>query len=101
MAASRLMVESLYLAAKLDQETIIAQWLSGQLQRESLTLNALQQQFSPPPVQPLDTDWVEQHSLSNYDQLLDHDRQHHRATNPSPSAQISTTVPHEATMAVS
>ena len=99
--ASRLMVESLYLAAKLDQETIIAQWLSGQLQRGSLTLNALQQQFSPPPVKSLDTDWVEQHSLSNYDQLLDHDRQHHRSTNPSPSAQIPTTVPHEATMAVS
>ena len=99
--ASRLMVESLYLAAKLDRETIIAQWLSGQLQRGSLTLNALQQQFSPPPVKSLDTDWVEQHSLSNYDQLLDHDRQHHRATNPSPSAQIPTTVPHEATMAVS
>ncbi|MBE9171128.1 hypothetical protein IQ238_27650 [Pleurocapsales cyanobacterium LEGE 06147] len=30
--ASRLMVESLYLAAKLDKETIIAQWLSSQLQ---------------------------------------------------------------------
>jgi hypothetical protein len=94
------MVESLYLAAKLDKETIIAQWLSSQLQRGSLTLNALQQQFSPPPLKPLDTDWVEQHSLSNYDQLLDYDLKPYCDPNPSPSPQIPTIVPHEATMAV-
>jgi hypothetical protein len=101
MEACRLMVESLYWAAKLDKETSIAQWLAAQLQQESLTLNTLQQQFGPLLLKSEATVAVEQHSLSNYDQLLNYDHKSHRSTNSSPSSQITATVPHEATMAVS
>ena len=101
MEASRLMVESLYWAAKLDKETSVAQWLATQLQRQSLTLDTLQQQFCPLLLKSEATFSVEQHSLSNYDQLLDYDLKYHRSTNSSPSSQIAATVTHEATMAVS
>ena len=99
--ASRLMVESLYWAAKLDKETSIAQWLSTQLQRSSLTLDSLQQQFGSLLLKSEATVSVEQHPLSNYDQLLNYDLKYHPSTNSSPSPQIAATVPHEATMAVS
>lgn len=72
-AASRLMVESLYLAAKLDKETAIEQWLSQQLQGKTLTLSGLQQRFAAPPGQRWETSVIEQHSLSSYDQLLHYD----------------------------
>ncbi len=94
------MVESLYWAAKLDKETSVAQWLSTQLQRSSLTLDTLQQQFCPLLLKSDATVAVEQHSLSNYDQLLNYDLKYHPSTNSSSSAQIPATVPHEATMAV-
>lgn len=99
--ASRLMVESLYLAAKLDKETAVAYWLEAQLRQGTLTLSRLQQQFQPPPVTKIATSVVEQHSLSDYDRLLSHelDQQHQRnLTHPS---QVPATAPHEAALAVS
>ncbi len=73
--ACRLMVESLYIAAKQDKEASVAGWLRGELSQQTLTLIRLQSKFNnvSPPSQEKTVIQVSQHSLSNYDQLLKHD----------------------------
>ncbi len=75
-------------------------WMNSELKKGSLTLVRLQQQFAPPPLKPLDTHWVEQHPLSQYDQLLNHDYPKRCTRNSSSSAQVPTSVSHEPPMAV-
>ena len=69
------MVESLYIAARQDKETIVSQWLIQELKQQTLTLSRLQTRFCVPSKQTTDIDEpvIEQHSLSSYDQLLTHD----------------------------
>ena len=97
--ACRLMVESLYIAAKQDKETAVAQWLMIELQQQTLTLSRLQRHFCPPPLSPRKELLFSQHSLSNYDQLLTHDSfscpSNVRIT---PTAKIPATVSYESTV---
>lgn len=68
--AAVLIVEALYIAATQDQESAVAEYLEQALQQQTLSLKALQQQFSPVPsatLRPLD---IPQHDLNSYDQLL-------------------------------
>ena len=102
--ACRLMVESLYIAAKQDKEASVAKWLRGELSQQTLTLIQLQSKFNnaPPPSQENTLMQVSQHSLSNYDQLLQYDI----FDNPSGlsltfAAQVSTTVSYESTVGIS
>ena len=94
------MVESLYLAAKLDKETAVADWLEQQLRQGTLTLSRLQQQFQPSPVPRLETLVVEQHSLSSYDRLLHHELSEHCQQNFTAPVKVPAAVPHEAAVAV-
>ena len=99
--ASRLMVESLYLAAKLDKERTIEQWLTQQLRQGTLSFSLLQQRFAAPPGQPWETSLIEQHSLSNYDQLLHYGFSPKRQRDATDSAQIPETASYQTTLAVS
>lgn len=69
-SAARVMVEALYIAATQEKETAVANYLEGQLQQGSLTLVGLQQHFQLLQTSPLPPVDVQQHSLSDYDQLL-------------------------------
>lgn len=68
--AARLMVEALYIAACQDAETAVALYLQTALDQDNLTLVGLQTRFGltaeaePPSLSG------QQHSLSDYDQLL-------------------------------
>ena len=97
--ACRLMVESLYLAARQDKETTVAQWLIQELKQQTLTLSRLQTRFCA-PLTEIDEPVIEQHSLSSYDQLLTHDsfpcsRNGHITSNVKVLASVS----HESTVA--
>jgi hypothetical protein len=67
--AARLVVEALYLAAVLNLQNAVADYLEQQLQLGMLTLSGLQKQFSVPATTPPSL-ITEQHSLSVYDQFL-------------------------------
>jgi hypothetical protein len=69
-SAGKLMVNALYLAAKLDREHSIAVWLAHELDERTLTLRGLRQQFEPPVTLTVHTNHFIQHSLLDYDQLL-------------------------------
>ena len=97
--ACRLMVESLYLAAVQDKEYAVGLWLSGQLRSGHLSLSRLQQQFAAPPIARLETSTVEQHSLSSYDQLLQHEFCQHSSGNFTPATQVPAIATHEAAVA--
>jgi hypothetical protein len=67
--ACKLMVSALYLAAKRDQEQLLAQYLAQQLGLKQLSLSKLMDQFEPvPPARP--DNCFQQHPLTDYDQLL-------------------------------
>jgi hypothetical protein len=97
--ASRLMVESLYLAAQLDKESAIERWLLLQLRDGTLTLSRLQQCFQPPPAQQWETSVIEQHPLSNYDRLLHYEFFQQGQRDVTNSTQVSQIALHEASMA--
>lgn len=97
--ASRLMVESLYLAAHLDKESAIERWLFLQLREGTLTLIGLQQSFQPPPGQQWETSVIEQHPLSNYDRLLHYDFSPQRQRDVTHFTQDSEVALHETAMA--
>ncbi len=86
--ACRLMVASLYIAAKQDKQQAVLEYLESQFAAQSLTLSGLQQQFgqtqsSPHPLE------VHQHSLFDYDQLICHDSiQSPHPADPTAIAQI-------------
>jgi hypothetical protein len=70
--SARIMVEALYIAARQDQESAVANYLDEQLRQNTLTLVALQQHFeiaatTTPIVR------VQQHDLTSYDQFLTFD----------------------------
>lgn len=73
--ACRLMVESLYLAAVRDKEYLVGLWMESRLRDKTLSLKALQQQFTSVPAASLSVNTLEQHSLAPYDQLLHHELQ--------------------------
>lgn len=100
--ACRLMVESLYIAAKHDKETAVAQWLTTELSQQTLTLSRLQNHFSSTPLSEIEQPIIEQHSLSNYDQLLIYDS----FSCPSnicitPTVEIPASVSYESTVGIS
>lgn len=68
--AARLMVEALYLAAKVDRESAVAHYLEQQLQQHSLHLNGLQKQFQGLAESRFPQLTLHQHDLAPYDQLL-------------------------------
>jgi hypothetical protein len=105
--AGRLMVEALYIAATQDKETAVADYLDSQLQRQALTLTALQKQFHLLPKTDLPPIDVHQHALSPYDQLLSASSppaqspaasaaSHFAPSHPRPVAQTSPLIPHAA-----
>ena len=69
-SAAKVMVEALYIAATQDKETAVADYLEVQLQQGSLTLARLQQHFQLLSSPALPSVNVQQHKLSEYDQLL-------------------------------
>jgi hypothetical protein len=88
--ACRLMVESLYIAAKQDCETAVASYLSQQLCDGTLTLASLQEQFSKVQPPQLNYPNVIQHSLHLYDRFLTYDpSQYHSRLDSSLPAQVS------------
>ena len=70
--ACRLMVEALYIAAKQDKEQAVATYLQAQLQANTLSLTALQQHFCYGNQPTIPAMQIQQHSLGQYDQLLNH-----------------------------
>lgn len=68
--AARLIVEALYIAAHQDKESAVATYLEAQLQANDLTFEGLQQQFGTLRSASVPHSTVEQHPLSDYDQLL-------------------------------
>ena len=69
--AARLMTEALYIAATQDQESQVADYLEGQLEKRTLTLSGLQAAFTDrvnledyPAIPSV------QHDLSGYDELI-------------------------------
>ena len=93
------MVESLYLAAKQDKETTVAQWLIQELKQQTLTLGRLQTRFCF-PLAEIDEPVIEQHSLSSYDQLLTHDSFFcSNNIDITSTVKVSASVSHESTVA--
>ncbi len=68
--AAKLIVEALSIAANQDKESAVATYLEAQLQANGLTLEGLQQQFGTVRMANVPPSTVEQHPLSDYDQLL-------------------------------
>lgn len=69
-SAARLIVEALYIAANQDKESAVATYLETELQAHRLTLEGLQRQFGTLREAKLPNVTVQQHPLSDYDQLL-------------------------------
>lgn len=97
--ACRLMVEALYIAAKQDKEQTVATYLMAQLQADTLSLTALQQHFQVINHLTIPVMQVEQHSLAQYDQLLNCISSNDRLRNPASAPQGTQTVPHSASVA--
>jgi hypothetical protein len=69
--AARLMVEALYIAATQDKEELVANYVLGQLETQSLSLRRLQQHFDLiPDATAMTLIETTQHDLATYDQLL-------------------------------
>lgn len=95
-SAARLMTEALYIAAKQDKEATVAQYLGTHLQAKTLTLAGLQAQFSSTPAPTTPDLAVQQHPLTQYDQLLHHvplSNDGHR--DAQPAAQVAQAAPHQ------
>ena len=99
--ACRLMVEALYIAAKLDKEQTVAIYLQTQLQADTLSLTALQQHFQIVNSPQIPVMQIQQHSLGQYDQLLNYVSSSDRLRNPASAAQGTQVVPHPASVAKS
>jgi hypothetical protein len=69
-SAAVLMVEALYIAATQDQEAAVADYLERQLEAGTLSLSRLRHHFQLLRDTPLPQVSVQQHPLSDYDQLL-------------------------------
>lgn len=88
-SAARVMTEALYIAAKLDKEYAVAQYLRTQLQAHNLTLASLQQHFQLPTnaLPPIE---VQQHPLIAYDSLIPYEPDsYYGAADPQYTAQVS------------
>ena len=70
--ACRLIVEALYIAAKQNKEQAVATYLQAQLQANTLSLTALQQHFCCSNQPTIPAMQIQQHSLGQYDQLLNY-----------------------------
>lgn len=68
--AALLMVEALYIAATQDKEALVADYLEEHITASTLSLEALRQHFQLLPQAPHPEITVQQHQLSDYDQLL-------------------------------
>lgn len=99
--ACRLMVEALYIAAKLDKEQAILTYLQAQLQADTLSLTALQQHFQIVNSPQIPAMQIQQHSLDQYDQLLNYVSSSDRLRHPASAPQGTQVVPHPASMAKS
>ena len=97
--ACRLMVEALYIAAKLDKEQAILTYLQAQLQADTLSLTALQQHFQIVNSPQIPVMQIQQHSLGQYDQLLNYVSSSDRLRHPASAPQGTQVVPHSASVA--
>ena len=97
--ASRLMVEALYIAAKQDKEQAVATYLATQLQASTLSLTAFQQHFQVVDTSTIPTMQIQQHSLSQYDQLLSYVPSNFSSRNTALASQRPQTVSHPAILA--
>lgn len=68
--AAKVIVEGLYIAAIQDKEQAVADYLTQQLQTQTLSLNRLKKQFELPHLKQVPELNIEQHPLDLYDQLL-------------------------------
>lgn len=98
-SAARVMVEALYIAATQDRETVVADYLEAQLHQGSLTLVSLQQHFQLLQTPRLPQVDVQQHPLSDYDQLLSSICAPSSASSSSTGAKQSLSESHSATEA--
>jgi hypothetical protein len=92
--AARLMTEALYIAAKQDKEHAVATYLAEQLQAKTLTLIGLQQQFRLTPQPTIPTLQTQQHSLKDYDQLLNPPAPNDGNRVSQSTTQVAATAPH-------
>ena len=93
--AAVLMVEALYLAATQDKESAVAHYLEDHLTASTLSLSALRCHFHLPPNTDPPTLCVQQHSLNDYDQLLDSPLP---LSNPQYPSQNAAPLPHAQSM---
>ena len=99
-SAARMMTEALYLAAQLDKEQAVAQYLQQHLDAGTLTLAGLQAHFGVPSSVKLPALALHQHQLSDYDGLLNQGSDSNPSyRNPDTAAQILASALHEATVA--
>jgi len=99
--ACRLMVEALYIAAKQDKEQAVATYLQAQLQADTLSLTALQQHFQVVNSPPIPAMQIQQHSLGQYDQLLNYVSSSDCLRHPASAPQGTQVVPDPASVAKS
>jgi hypothetical protein len=98
--ATRLIVESLYIAAKQDKEYAVAQYLMTQLEAGSLTLVGLQKQFHLTNSVSMPAILIQQHQLSDYDQLLNYaSHRHHSHRNSQSFIEVPQTASYEPLLA--
>lgn len=93
--AAVLIVEALYIAATQDKELAVAHYLEDHLTASSLSLSALRCHFHLPPNTADPTLSVQQHSLNDYDQLLD---SHQSVSSPQCPPQESAPLSHAQSM---
>ena len=93
-AAAVLIVEALYIAATQDKEAAVADYLEEHLTADTLTLSALRQYFHLIPHPSLPYLTIQQHQLSDYDQLLSQPLAIDTLSNPQSSSQKSAPLPH-------
>ncbi len=103
-SAAKVMVEALYIAATQDKETAVADYLEVQLQANHLTLAGLQRHFQLLQTRLLPQVNVQQHELSQYDQLLHSPTppasvQQQSESEPEPAAQTIAPVAHAESLA--
>lgn len=92
--AAVLMVEALYVAATQDKEAAVADYLEEHLTADTLSLTALRQHFHLSPQPSLPCVNVQQHQLSDYDQLLSQHPVSDALSNPQRPSQNPASVPH-------
>lgn len=103
-SAAKVMVEALYIAATQDKETAVADYLEAQLQGNNLTLAGLQRHFQLLQTHLLPQVNIQQHELSQYDQLLNSPNppasiQQQSESEPEPTAQTTAPVAHAESLA--